>query len=351
MNKNIFISIAVLAVLIITGIQIFKRGGRSDDPKMKGGDLKKLLPVDVIIVSPEILENRISLTGTLLANEETELKNEVAGRITGLWINEGNPVKKGQLLLKINDKELQAQMSRIKLQIKMAGDDLERKTKLFEIKGISQEELDQADNTFKTLNAEADLIDAQIEKTEIRAPFNGVLGLRNVSEGAYIGVSTVITSIQMLNPIKAEFSVPEKYLNQLSINSRVIFTPEGINKKYEAEVYGIEPAIDQNTRTARVRANDGKLIPGGFIKVELLIGKTDSALLIPAEALVPQLNGQSVYVVRNNKARFIPVETGLRSDRSVEIVKGLNPGDTLVVSGILQLKDESGVKVKKIINR
>lgn len=354
MDKKIYISIAVLTVLVIIGFRIFKSGSGGDDPKMKGGDFKKTIQVDVVIVKPENLENRISLTGTLLANEETELKNEIAGRITGLWIEEGKSVKKGTLLLKINDKDLQAQLKKIRLQIDLASQDLERKKKLLEFKGISQEEIDQAENAFNTLNAEADLVMSQIEKTEVHAPFDGILGLRNVSEGAFIGVSTAIATIQMLNPVKVEFSVPEKYISNLAAGDKIKFTPEGNHRKYEAIIYAVEPRIDIDTRTARVRArcsNDGRLMPGGFINVELLLNRSDSALLVPAEALVPQLKGQGLYVVRNNKAYLIPVKTGIRNDISVEIVNGLSPGDSVVVAGLLQLKNEAGVMVKKVVNR
>lgn len=329
---------------------------KSKEEKMAGGPPKGMATsVKAIVLKSEAMDHKIQITGTIFPNEEVELRSEISGRITGIFFKEGTNVSKGQLLVKINDRDFQAQLKKINLQIKLAEEDEYRKSKLVEVKGISQEEYDRAASLVQTLKADADLLESQIIKTEIRAPFNGVIGLRYISEGGFIAPTSLIATMQELNPVKIEFSVPEKYADIVKVGSKVVFTITGKDKKYMGTVYAASTKIDLNTRSLTVRAMaanpDKTLTPGAFVKIEFTLENIQEALLIPAEALIPEMGGQKVFVVKNDSARSYPVETGIRTEREVQITKGLSPSDTVIITGLLQVRDKSKVKVEEIVDK
>ncbi|MDW8466642.1 MAG: efflux RND transporter periplasmic adaptor subunit [Chloroherpetonaceae bacterium] len=193
-----------------------------------------------------------------------------------------------------------------------------------------------------------DIIKAQIDKTEVRAPFNGVVGLRYVSVGSYISPTTRIASIQNICPLKLDFSIPEKYATLVRKGDKVLFRVQGIDKVLEGQVYAIEPKIDPATRTLPIRAiypnSDRRILPGAFAEVELLLQNADSAVMIPSEALVPELKGQKVFVAKQGKAVAKSVEIGLRTDREIQVTSGLSDGDTVITTGILQLRPGMAVQ-------
>ena len=240
---------------------------------------------------------------------------------------------------------------REKYQFELLKDKEYRQKKLFEKEAISQEEYDDALNQLNVSKAEVDLIKAQIDKTEIRAPFNGIVGLKNVSEGSYITPSTVIASLQNINPIKIDFSIPEKYSGSVRVGDQINFKVVGDEENYNAKVYAIEPKIDPVTRTLKIRAiysnQAGRILPGSFADVKLILDKIDNALLVPTQAIVPELKGQKVYIYRSGKVAQQNVEMGIRTDEYVQITSGLNPNDTLIISGILQIKPGSDVSISE----
>jgi len=306
--------------------------------------------VEAVVIQPMPIDNIIFTTGTLLANEEVELRSETSGRITGVFFEEGKKVKKGDLLLKINDRDLQAQLRRKQLEENFAADDEYRKRALYDKQAISQEEFDQSHKTLNMIKAEREVIESQIAKTEILAPFDGTIGLRYISEGSYITPGTLAATMQNIDPIKAEFSVPEKYASKLSRNSKISIQAGEAQAKYSGFIYAIEAKIDPATRTLKARATVpnpvARLIPGLFCKVEITLEHIPDALMIPAEALIPELNGEKVFVCRNGQAYSVPVTAGIRTERSVQITEGLNPNDTLIITGLLQLTDGKQVQVK-----
>ncbi len=309
----------------------------------------QVIPVKAHIVKPQELGNNVLTSGTVLANEEVDLKSEVSGKIVKIAFKEGSRVNKGDLLVKINDAELQAQLMREKYTYELLKDKEYRQNKLFEKEAISQEEYDDALNQFNVSKAEVDLIKAQIDKTEIKAPFNGIVGLKNVSEGSYITPSTVIASLQNINPIKIDFSIPEKYSGSVKVGDQINFRVVGDEENYNAKVYAIEPKIDPVTRTLKIRAiysnQAGRILPGSFADVKLILDKIDNALLVPTQAIVPELKGQKVYIYRSGKVAQQNVEMGIRTDEYVQITSGLNPNDTLIISGILQIKPGAEVSI------
>jgi membrane fusion protein (multidrug efflux system) len=325
-----------------------------DDPKKvsgRGGG-RGATPVEALVIHPQPLENKIVTTGTLMANEEVELRPEIDGRVTGVFFDEGKPVKKGELLLKINDRELQADLKSKQLEEKLAADDESRKRALVDINGISREEYDKALNNLNMIKAEREVIESKIAETEIFAPFDGVIGLRYVSEGGYVTTNTLVATMQDVDPIKVEFSVPERYAGKLTTGSKVSVQVGDAQDQYIGNIYAVEAKIDPTTRTLKARAtipNPGsKLIPGSFAKVEITLEKIPDALVIPTEAVVPELNGEKVYICENGKVRSQTVTTGIRTDKNIEVTQGLQPNDTLIITGLLQLSDGSTVQITNL---
>jgi membrane fusion protein, multidrug efflux system len=352
-KRSIILSIIVIILLIV----VIKFIGKKEENKTAAGGPPKGMAVGVkaIVLKPEFLQNNINITGTILPNEEVELRSEISGRVTGIYFQEGAAVKKGQMLVKINDTDFQAQLKKVRIQEKLAAEDEFRKSKLLEIKGISQEEYDRALNLVNTLRTDADLLQAQIVKTEIRAPFNGVIGLRYISEGGFISPTSLVATMQDIDPVKVEFSVPEKYVDLVKKGSKIEFTITGKEKKYTGTVYAAAAKIDLNTRSLTVRATapnpDHSLIPGAFVKIGFTLENIKDALMIPTEALVPELGGQKVFIVQNDTARSVKVETGIRTEKEVQVTSGLNPSDTVIITGLLQIRNNSKVKVEEIVDK
>jgi len=337
--------------IIISLFLFFSCANKKTDSKDKNEKGQKpALSVEIFVTSFQEAENILAISGSIMASEDIELKSETSGRITNISFDEGAPINKGQLLVKIYDSDLQAQMKKIQLQIDLATDDESRKRKLLQINGISKEELEISQNKLNTLKADLELIKAQIAKTEIIAPFNGIIGLRYQSTGAYVTPSVIIATMQQINPVKLDFSVPEKYAKTFKKGDVINFTVEGYDKIFPANVFAIESKIDLATRTMKIRAiaqnNERFLIPGAFAKVYINIDKTNKAIIIPAKALIPILDGQKVFISKNGKAKSINVKIAVRNQSTVQISEGLGEKDSVIVSGLLQLKD--GMKVKPL---
>ncbi|MFA5817508.1 MAG: efflux RND transporter periplasmic adaptor subunit [Bacteroidales bacterium] len=306
--------------------------------------------VEVLVIKPDTLLNIIYSTGTLLPNEKVELRNEVSGRITGIYFNEGTEVKQGTLLLKINDQDLQAQLNKNSVQEKMARDEEYRKRQLLDIKAISQEEYDMVANTLKSVQAERQLLDAQIAKTQIFAPLSGKIGLRNVSPGSYIPSNTLIATLQQVDPIKIEFSVPEKYTQLIRSGMQISFSMDYTPEPFSGKVYAVESGVDEATRTVKVRATCTNpkrlLVPGTFARISVVLEKIPDAIKIPSEAMVGDIAGNKVFLVRGGKATSVPIFAGIRTEKDVQIIQGLQPGDSLILTGLLQVNDGTPVAVK-----
>lgn len=327
------------------------------DDQASGGNMaqgKRMLNVEVLRVYPEPLTREISVTGSILANEEVALRSESQGRLVKLQMEEGAMVRKGELLAKINDGELSASLESLVLQDSLLAREEFRKRKLLEIKAISREEYDQVKTSLAMLRAEQEAIIARIEKTEVVAPFSGMLGLRNVSEGAIIDAGTVLASLQQIDPVKIEFSIPEKHRIHLKNGTEINFTITGVDSVFSAQVYAVESRIDPMTRNVTVRArcnNEGRvLFPGAFARINIILEQINDALLVPAEAVVQQLNEKRLFVIENGKAVSKIVTTGIRTESSTQITSGISQGDSVAVTGLLQLRDGASVNVMNASN-
>jgi membrane fusion protein (multidrug efflux system) len=303
-------------------------------------------------VVPIQLTERLTTTGTVRANEEVEIVSEISGKVSDIYFEEGSRVAAGQLLLKIDDSELVAERQRALYRVALAERAEARQRQLLEDGVISSENYDVAFGELNVLRAELQLIEAQLLKTEIRAPFSGVIGLRWVSPGSYLSSQTRIASLNELDPIKLDFTVPEKYSALMKVGDGISFEVEGFNRTFPGTIYAVEPSIDASTRSLRVRArcpnSDGALIPGAFANVDLVLRSIPDALTVPSIAVIPELGGKKVFVYEDGTAQPRSVETGIRSETAVQITSGLDEGDLVITSGILQMQPGLEIEVEEV---
>ncbi|MDQ2792396.1 MAG: efflux RND transporter periplasmic adaptor subunit [Bacteroidota bacterium] len=328
------------------------KGGKGAAPGGKGGPGgKPKVPVQVYIVAATKLSDQVASTGSVMADEAVTIQSEISGKITSLNIQEGQPVRKGQLLFTINAADVQAQLRKQEYNIKLYRDQEARQRTLLTKEYISQQEYEQSQNALLTSQADLAALRVTLQKAYVRAPFDGILGLRTTSVGAYVSPGTAITTLSRVSPVKIDFSVPSRFAQSVRVGDPVVVTDEATTKKIQAKVYAINPQIDPVSRTLPVRAiypnKKMELRPGGFVKVNLELGETDEALQIPTEAVVPVASGYTVFTVKNGKAKVQPVSIGVRSDKVIQITKGLAVGDTVIRTGILQVKADDRVSIQK----
>ncbi len=322
--------------------------GEGTKSKSKGEAGKSSAPLNVstFVVRPTSFAETFASTGTLRADEGVELQAETSGKVVSINFEEGKSVKKNALLIKLNDADLQANLVRYTYNKELAELRERRYAKLLQQKVVTQDDYDTALNDVQVQQAYIDLYKAQIIKTEIRAPFDGVVGLRYVSLGAYVNVSgttsTRIATLQRLDKLKVDFSVPEKYTGRVRVGSAITFTVAGGEKKFTGQIYAIDPRIDTGTRTLLLRAvcpnSDGRLLPGSFANVLVTMDEMPNAFLVPSEAVIPGLDEKNVYIMQDGKAQRRAVQTGSRTASMVHILSGLDAGDVVITSGLQQLK-------------
>ena len=312
--------------------------GRSAAPRSKN-----ILNVNGVVIRPQSLTDGITTIGNLLPDEEVDLSFETSGKIVAINFQEGSAVRKGDLLAKVNDKPLLAQLSRYEAQLKLAEDRVYRQSALLERDAVSQEAYEQARTELATLNADIEIVKSNIALTELRAPFDGIIGLRNVSEGAYASPDVVVAKLTKIAPLKIDFYVPERYASQIKPGTRPSLTLEARHERFEPALYATEAQVDVTTRTLAVRARypnaRGRLLPGRFATVQIRMHEIPDAIAVPTEAIVPEMGIDKVFLYRSGKAHAVEVTTGLRTESSIQIISGLNVGDTLITSGTLQLRE------------
>ena len=298
------------------------------------------------------LSSDIEIPGTILAYETTEIHPEVSGRVVQLNVREGTFVGQGALLAKLYDGDLQAEIRKLEVQLKIAEQTEKRQAELLKIQGISQQEYDLSLLQVSNLKADIDIVREAVRKTEIRAPFSGKLGLKNISQGAFVTPATIVTTISQVSQFKIQFNVPEKYGSQLSNGQAINFTVDGSTKNFTANIIATEVMMDENTRSLAIRAlvkkSDPLLIPGVFAKVRIVLGKNENAILIPTIVVQPLGRKKLVYLYKGGKSIPADITTGIRDSSNVQVLTGLNLGDTVITTGILFLRPGADVKLKKI---
>ena len=318
-------------------------------PKEAGNRQSKALNVRAVVLSQQGLTDGIFVSGSLVPDEEVNLSFESSGKITDIFFKEGTHVEKGELLAKINDAPLQADLRKKQAQVKLMQDRLFRAKALLEKEAVSKEAFQEAEANLAALEAEIEGVEAQIEQTELRAPFSGIIGLRQVSVGAYATTTTEVATLTKTAPLKVEFNVPERYAGMLPEGTELTFTAEGDLTTRNAKVYASDSRVDPETRTFAIRAiypnANGKLIPGRYVNVNLVTQRFDNTLAVPSEAIVSEMGIDKVFVCKNGKAQPVEIAKGLRTDAMVQVLRGLVPGDTVITSGTMQLRSGQNVVV------
>ncbi len=342
----------ILGVIILALVIIFKPRNEATVSGSKTAAQTNAVLVDARIVHAQPIINSITVRGSILSNEEVIIQSQTAGIISKIYFSEGSKVQKGTLLMKIDDSQLQAQLQKDEVAKELAQVTEERQKKLLDINGISQQDYDIALNNLKSIEADMKVIQVQMGYTNIIAPFDGTVGLRNVSEGSYVSQNTPLVNLEQVSPVKVDFYVPEKYESALQKDEIVNFTVVGYGSPFQGKVYAIDPKIDETTRSIHVRAiadnKDGKLLPGIFAEVTIQLSNAASALMVPTESILPQINGESVYKIKNGSVLTVPVTLGIRTDSTVEILNGLHENDTVIARGVQMVHQGSKVKFKSI---
>jgi len=333
-----------LAVLLLS---IGCKEKKKEAPKQQGPNATI---VDVIIASTQAVSNTVEANGTVIPAESIEIRPEVSGRLTFLNIPEGARVTKGTVLARINDADLQAQLNKTKSQLDLAEKNEARLRRLVAINGINQADYDAVVTQVNNLKADMDFYKAQIEKTYIKAPFDGLLGLRQVSPGAYVTPANIFATLQQVDRSKIDFTVPERYADFIRKGATIQITAGAQNNKRSATIIATEPEINATTRNLKVRAmvNGAPIQPGSFVKVYLNAGGSNSSILVPTNSIIPDARSKQVAIVKDGKGLIVNVETGIRSSGYVEVTKGLRVGDSVVVTGVLFVRPNSNVKVRSV---
>lgn len=350
MNKRTKWGIIILIGAGIIGGGIYSQLPKKNDElaaadKMTTGRSqkgKKTLNVNAKVIKPQLLTDAFTTTGVLLPDEEVDLSFETSGKIIEINFVEGTPVKKGQLLAKVNDRQLQAQLQRLVSQLKLAEDRVFRQDALLKRDAVSKEAYEQVKTDLATLNADIEIIKANIALTELHAPFDGVIGLRQVSVGSYASPTTVVAKLTKITPLKVEFSVPERYASQIRKGTNLSFKIEGKLDAFNAQVYAVESTIDPNLHQFTARAlypnSNHALLPGRYASILLKKDEIPNAIAIPTEAIVPEMGKDKVFLYKSGKAQPVEITTGVRTATEVQVVRGLEMGDTIITSGTLQLR-------------
>ena len=352
--RSLFIVGTVIILMILAKLFLFPskeipKQGSQAPAASKGGTM----PVNIFLAKEQNNVNEIYASGSILANEEVDLKSEISGRLVRLNIREGAMVQKGQLIAKLNDADILARLKKIKFEEELAKQIEARQKKLLDINAISKEEYDISVNKVNTLSADKEALEVAYAQTEVRAPFSGKIGLKNISVGAYLTSSITIATLVQTNPLKMDFSIPEKYASRMVTGKKVNFQFEGSKQAHEATILALDPKIDDVLRTLKVRTTfnnaSGKFMPGMFVKVNAPIGSTNS-IMVPSETIIPFVGGKKMFLLKNGMAEEREVITGLRTENMVEVLEGIGKGDSIVASGFMSIKKGQPIKSKIIIN-
>lgn len=309
------------------------------------------LQVKATILAPQYFQDRFIVNANVLPFEETDLKAPVSGNVLSIHFREGEKVTKGQPLVHIDDRVWKARLKGLKARLEIAKSDSARNMALIDVQGVSQETVDKSNAQIKELEAEIEEMEVNISLANIKAPFPGRVGMRDFSVGTYLAQGTTITSLVQADRLKVDFEMPGRYLDHIRTGENVELVYQ--SDTLDATIYAIDPRIDMNSRTIRVRCvmpNPGeKYVPGIFVEVVIPINSDNTALVIPTAAVIPSLNAQTVYVYHDGKAFRKEVELGSRTDMQVLVQEGLNPGDTIIMTGLLEIRDNMPVVISEII--
>lgn len=322
---------------------------KKEAPKQNNGP--QTVAVDILIATPQVISNAVEANGTVVANEYVELHPEVSGRLTFLNVPEGTLIKQGTVVARINDADLQAQLNKTRVALELATKTEERLRKLIAINGVNQADYDVALNAVNGYKADMAYTQSLIDKTVVKAPFSGIVGLRQVSPGAYLSTASIIATVQQVDKIKIDFTLPEEYSKMIKKGNKVDVQIDAREKTIrKAVIIATEPQVNMATRNLKVRAvlQDTKVNPGAYVKVLIAANQDKKSILVPTNSIIPDDKNKQLVVVKNGKAAFVNVETGSRQASTIEVTKGLKEGDSVVVTGLLFARPKSQLKIKAV---
>lgn len=303
---------------------------------------KQVLNVNGVLIKPKMLVDEYRTVGVVKPDEQVDLSFETSGKVVAINFEEGTFVKQGEVLAKVNDAHLQAQLARLQGQVKLAEDRVYRQSALLERDAVSKEAYEQVKTDLATLMADIEIVKANIALTELKAPFDGVIGLRQISVGTYASPSIVVAKLTKTTPLKIEFSVPERYSSEVKKGTNLEFNIVGVVEPFKAKVYAVESEVDPELHQFTARAlypnEDGSMLPGRYASISLKTKEIENALAIPAQAIVPEMGKDKVFLYKSGKAMPVEIITGVRTDGEVQVLRGLQVGDTIITSGTLQLR-------------
>ncbi|MEO8211366.1 MAG: efflux RND transporter periplasmic adaptor subunit [bacterium] len=347
-NISVILILIVLAALLIVPKLLSEKNKQPTTSNTGSQET----PVDAYVIRATDLENEVATVGTIIANEEVEIKSELTRKITGIYFKEGSFVPKGKVLFKLDDSDILARLRKLDLDEELNIKQEEREKQLLDKGLLTPDEYDVRSTDIQKIRADIEILEVELSKTEIAAPFSGITGFRNVSIGSLVNNSVVLTSIQDISRVKVDFSIPEKYINLFKPGQQITFAVDGYDEDFSGTVISYDPKIDESTRTIVLRAsanNKGnKLFPGSFVKVKLKLDNISDAVMIPTESVIPKLKGQSVYLYQNGQSVMKDVDMGIRTDKDVQIISNLFIGDTVITTNILRLKPNGKVKIINI---
>lgn len=308
--------------------------------------------LDYVIARPQALDEVIQTDGELLAWQRIRLQSEVAGRVVGLSMPEGGRVERGQVLLRMDSRELRAQRDRMQAELRLARNKLQRQKTLQANDLASAETVEELQRDVETSEAEVQRLQAAIDKTILRAPFSGRLGLHDVVVGAYLSPQENMTDLVDDRRLKLDFALAEQYTGQVTTGDTVFFTTNvNPDSAQPAKVYAVSPQVATDSRRLQVRAEvpnpQGRWKPGLFAEIELPIKRRSRAIMIPNIALIPTRDRKEVFIYKHGQAHSRALVTGFRSENRVEVIQGLQRGDTVLTSGLLQIQDGQAVQVRE----
>jgi membrane fusion protein, multidrug efflux system len=351
MNGHLTKTLTTVTLLATLSIAACKN--KQDEAKGKSGKPNNLSAEGYVATAGSFI-NQYSVGGSLLPNEEIEIHPEINGRVTNILFKEGSKVRKGQTLIKLYNADLGAQVQKLKAQRQLQVKIQERQKQLLDIGGISKQDYETTQTQVAAIDADIAFAQAQMRATRVVAPFDGTIGIRTISVGAVVTPATTITTLQQTHPLKMDFTIPDHYFKLLSVGKEVLFSVTGNNDTLIGKISAIDPGADAATRTVKVRAivpnPDNKLVAGSFAQVYLPLHSDDNAILIPSQAVIPTTREKKVGVVKNGKAELVTVKLGTRTSDKVEVLQGINVGDTVIITGLMQIKPGMDVKITKVKN-
>jgi membrane fusion protein, multidrug efflux system len=328
-------------------------GGKKEDAsKGKGSGGPKVLKAEGFVVSPKVYNNTYTASGSLLANESIDIHPETNGRVTKIFFTEGSLVKKGQNLVQLYNEDIIAQIQKLRAQRGLQVNILNRQNDLLRIGGISKQDFETTQTQIQSIDADIAYQEAMLAKTKIVAPFDGKIGIRNVSPGAVITTTSVIAHLEQVHPLKMDFTVPDQYRSNFKNGMKVLFNVDGTLDTLSGEVSAVDPGADPSTRTIRIRAivpnKEGKLVSGSFAHILIPFQSNNDAIMIPSQAVIPTTRDKQVAVLENGKAKMQTIILGDRTADQVLVLQGLQSGDTILTTGLMQVKPNMNVTVTKV---